>query len=321
VYKYAIKSRLMCWIFISVTSNFFAIMSSKKTGILAILGASIMWSLEPVFAKLAYASSDYLQTSAIRAIVVVLTALLYVLITGVRKLKVTKNQLSKILYIAVAGTLVGDLLYFFALTKISVLNAVMIGHMQPIFIILIGFFFLKEDKLTKFDYMGIFTMIIAGVFVTTKTLENLSMIKLGTVGDIYVLLATAAWATTAIVTRKYLRELNAGVVTFYRYLIASVVFVFYLSFKSSLVLSNIYQVLVGIIVGAGTILYYESIKRINALFCGIAGFLSFKRGRYSHADFRNGSIICGSLLLIQKRRGVFLNVFILKQSGIFLLVM
>jgi drug/metabolite transporter (DMT)-like permease len=258
------KSVLYVGFLTSVTSIFLAIMNSKKTGILAILGASIMWSLEPVFAKLAYANSDYLQTSAIRAIVVVLTALLYVLITGVRKLKVTKNQFSTIVYIAIAGTLVGDLLYFFALTKISVLNAVMIGHMQPIFIILIGFFFLKEDKLTKFDYIGIFTMIIAGVFVTTKTLENLSMVKLGTVGDIYVLLATAAWATTAIVTRKYLRELNAGVVTFYRYLIASVVFVFYLSFKSSLVLSNIYQILVGIIVGAGTILYYESMKRIKA---------------------------------------------------------
>jgi len=230
----------------------------------AILGASIMWSLEPVFAKLAYASSDYLQTSAIRAIVVVLTALLYVIITGGRKLKVTSNQFSKILYIAIAGTIIGDLLYFFALTKISVLNAVLIGHMQPIFVILIGFLFLKEDKLTKFDYIGIFTMIIAALFVTTKTLENLSMIKLGTVGDFYVLLATVAWATTAIVARKYLREINAGVVTFYRYLIASVIFVIYLSLKSSLVLSNIYQILVGVVVGAGTILYYESMKRIKA---------------------------------------------------------
>jgi uncharacterized membrane protein len=72
-------------------------MDSKKTGILAILGASLMWSLEPVFAKLAYASSDYLQTSAIRAVVVVLTALLYVFITGRRNPKVTKNQFSTIL--------------------------------------------------------------------------------------------------------------------------------------------------------------------------------------------------------------------------------
>ncbi|MFB0554000.1 MAG: DMT family transporter [Phycisphaerae bacterium] len=264
-------------------------MNSKKMGILAILGASIMWSLEPVFAKLAYASSDYLQTSAIRAIVVVLTAFLYVLVTGGRKLKITSNQLSKILYIAIAGTIIGDLLYFFALTKVSVLNAVLIGHMQPIFVILIGFLFLKEDKLTKFDYIGIFTMIIAALFVTTKTLENLSMIKLGTVGDVYVLLATVAWATTAIVARKYLRELNAGVVTFYRYLIASVIFVIYLSLKSSLVLSNIYQILVGVVVGAGTILYYESIKRIKAaqvcamelstpFFAALLGFLVLREG-------------------------------------------
>jgi len=249
------------WLLIQI---FQAIMSSKKTGILAILGASIMWSLEPILAKLAYEDSDFLQTSAIRAIVVVFTALVYVLITGGKKLKVSKQQFSTILYIAIAGTLIGDLLYFFALTKISVLNAVMIGHMQPIFIVLIGFFFLKEDKLTKFDYMGIIAMIIAGVLVTTRTIENLSMIKLGTMGDVYVLMATVAWATTAIVTRKYLRGLNAGVITFYRYLIASGAFVVYLLFKSSLTVSNIHQILVGVIVGVGTILYYESMKRIKA---------------------------------------------------------
>ena len=261
-----------------------AIMDAKKTGILAILGASLMWSLEPIFAKLAYANSDFLQTSAIRAIVVALMALLYVFFTGRKKLKVTKNQFSKILYIAIAGTMIGDLLYFFALTKISVLNAVLLGHMQPIFIILIGFFFLKEDKLTRFDYAGIFIMIIAAVFVTTKTLENLFMIKLGTAGDIYVLLATVPWATTAIVMRKYLRELDAGVITFYRYSIASVIFIVYLSLKSSLVLPNIYQILIGVVVGVGTILYYESMKRIKAaqvsamelstpFFAALSGFL------------------------------------------------
>ena len=223
-----------------------------------------MWSLEPIFAKLAYENSDFLQTSAIRAIVVVFTALSYVLITGPKKLKVNKQQFSTIFYIALAGTLTGDLLYFFALTKISVLNAVIIGHMQPIFIVLIGFFFLKEDKLTKYDYTGIIAMIIAGVLVTTRTPKNLSMLKIGTMGDVYVLMATVAWATTAIVTRKYLGGLNAGVVTFYRYSIASVAFIIYLSLKSSLAVSNIHQIIVGIIVGVGTILYYESMKRLKA---------------------------------------------------------
>lgn len=243
-----------------------------------------MWAVEPVLAKLAYANSDYLQTSAIRAIVVTLVALLYVFFTGRKNLKVTSKHLSKLFYIAIAGTILADLLYFFALTKISVLNAVLLGHMQPIFIILIGFFFLKEDKLTRFDYTGLFIMIIAAVFVTTKTPENLFMMKLGTAGDIYVLLATVAWATTAIVMRKYLRELDAGVITFYRYSIASIIFIVYLSLKSSLVLSNIYQILIGVVVGVGTILYYESMKRIKAaqvsamelstpFFAALSGFL------------------------------------------------
>jgi len=223
-----------------------------------------MWAFEPIFAKLAYANSDFLQTSAIRAIGVVVVAILYVILRGRRNLKVTRRQFSKLIYLALAGTIFGDLVYFYALTRIPVLNAVLIAHMQPIFIVLIGFFFLKEDKLTKFDYIGIGTMIIAGVLVTTQTLENLAAVKLGTAGDVYVLLATVAWATTTIVVRKYLRDLDAGVVTFYRYLIASAVFIVYLSLHSSLVLSNIYQILVGVIVGAGTILYYEGLKRIKA---------------------------------------------------------
>lgn len=239
-------------------------MDQKKTGTLAILGASLMWAFEPIFAKLAYANSDFLQTSAIRAIGVVVVAVLYVVLRGRRNLKVTRKQFSKLIYLALAGTIFGDLVYFYALTRIPVLNAVLIAHMQPIFIVLIGFFFLKEDKLTKFDYISIGTMIIAGVLVTTQTLENLAAVKLGTAGDVYVLLATVAWATTAIVVRKYLRDLDAGVVTFYRYLIASAVFIVYLSLHSSLVLSNIYQILVGVIVGAGTILYYEGLKRIKA---------------------------------------------------------
>ena len=241
-----------------------AIMNPKKTGTLAILGASLMWAFEPIFAKLAYKNSDFLQTSAIRAICVVLVAILYILLREQRNFKITRRQFSTLVYVALAGTIIGDLVYFYALTRVPVLNAVLIAHMQPIFIVLIGFFFLKEDKLTKYDYIGIITMIIAGVLVTTQTLENLASVRLGTTGDVYVLLATIAWATTTIVVRKYLRELDAGIVTFYRYLVASAVFVVYLSLRSSLVLSNIYQVLVGVIVGAGTIFYYEGLRRIKA---------------------------------------------------------
>ena len=239
-------------------------MDAKRIGVLAILGASVMWALEPIFAKLAYGNSDFLQTSAIRAIVVALTAAIYVIFTNKSQFKVTKKQIPKLIYLGIIGTVIADLLYFFSLTKIPVVNAVLIGHMQPIFIILIGFFILKEDKLTKYDYIGIFIMMVAGLLVTTKTFQNLSMLQLGTMGDLFVLLATVAWATTAIVMRKYLKDVNAGVLTFYRFFIASIVFVIYLLSTSSIILSNIHQIIVGVIVSAGTILYYEGLKRIKA---------------------------------------------------------
>jgi len=239
-------------------------MKVKTIGMLATLGASIAWALEPIFAKLSYANADFLETSTVRAIFVTLIALTYAFITNKGNLKVNKKQFSILVYIALAGTLFADLIYFFALTKIPVINAVLIGHMQPIFIVFMGFFCLKEDKLTKFDYAGIFFMIIAGLLVTTKTLTNLSMLRLGSGYDLVVLSATIAWATTGIVMRKYLKQMNAGVVTFYRFFIASIVFVIYVLSTSSVLFSNIYQILVGVIVGAGYILYYEGLKRIKA---------------------------------------------------------
>jgi len=286
-------------------------MDVKKTGILAILGASLMWAFEPVFAKLAYRNSDFVQTSAIRAICVVLVAVLYIVLRGQRNFKVTRRQFSILIYVALAGTITGDLVYFYALTRIPVLNAVLIAHMQPIFIVLIGFFFLKEDRLTKYDYIGIVTMIIAGILVTTKTLENLAAVKLGTAGDAYVLLATVVWATTSIAVRKYLRDLDAGTVTFYRYLVASAIFIVYLSLRSSLVLSNIYQILVGIIVGAGTIFYYEGLKRIKAaqvgalelatpFFAAIFGFCILKE-RVTFMQMTGIALLFAGVYLLSKK--------------------
>ncbi|RLF42602.1 MAG: hypothetical protein DRN17_07565, partial [Thermoplasmata archaeon] len=145
-----------------------------------------------------------------------------------------------------------------------VLNAVLIGHMQPIFIVLIGFLILREDKLTKFDYAGISLMMLSGLMVTTRTLDNLAALKFGSMGDLMLLAATMAWATAAIAVRKYLRNLHSSVITFYRFIIASIFFAIYLSMTSGIVIRNVYQIMVGIAVGIGTILYYEGLKRIKA---------------------------------------------------------
>lgn len=239
-------------------------MNTKQLGVATILLASVIWAIEPILAKLSYETSDFLHTSAIRAMVAAITAFIYLILTKKAPLRVSRQQLSPLLYIAIVGTLIADFMYFVALSQIPVINAVIIGHMQTIFIIAIGFFVLKTDKLTRFDYLGIILMIFSGVLVTTKTLDNLFALRFGTLGDLIVLSATIAWATSAIVMKKYLTAMDAGMITFYRFFVPALVFVAYLGLTSSLFIANIYQVCIGIIIGIGTILYYEGLKRLKA---------------------------------------------------------
>ena len=240
-------------------------MKNKTVGVIAILFASIMWAIEPIFVKLSYENSDFIQTNTIRAIFALLIAFLYILIRKKSKeLKLSKKVVAPIIYIAIIATLFADFMYIYSLSQIPVINAVIIGHLQPIFIVIFGFFILKSDKLTYFDYTGIILLILSGVFVTTRNIDNLMSFRIGSIGDLFVLSATIAWATTAIVTRKYLKHLNTGVITFYRFSIASFVLSFFLIINNRFYIANYYQVAVGIIIGIGTILYYESLKRIKA---------------------------------------------------------
>jgi drug/metabolite transporter (DMT)-like permease len=238
---------------------------NKTIGIIAVLIASIMWAIEPILVKLSYETSDFIQTNTIRAIFALLVAFIYILIRRKPKeIKISKKNIPPLIYIALVATLFADFMYVFSLSQIPVINAVIIGHLQPIFIVIFGFFILKSDKLTYLDYIGIFLMILSGVFVTTGTLENLMNFKFGTIGDLFVLSATIAWATTAIITRKYVRNLNTGVLAFYRFSIASIVLSIFLIINNRFFIANYYQVAVGIIIGLGTILYYESLTRIKA---------------------------------------------------------
>lgn len=259
-------------------------MNARSTGVLAVLLASLLWALEPVLAKLSYQNSDFEHTLAVRAILVSLTALVYVLMTNRGNLRIDRRQLSALVYVAFAANVFGDIAYFLALTSVPVVNAVLIGNLQPIFIVMMGFLVLREERLRKFDYIAIVVMMTAGVLIATRSLENLMAFRLGTYGDLVVLSASIVWSTTTIAFRKYLKELNAGVVTFYRFLFASLVFAAYLMSSSGFAAVNLYQILIGVVVGIGTILYLEGLKRNKAaevsslelstpLFAAVLGFL------------------------------------------------
>lgn len=235
----------------------------KIRGVVAILGASVMWAIEPILAKLSYQSTDFWNTFATRTIFSLLVIILFLIITH-KPIRIPARHIPPMIYVSLASTLVGDLMYIFALTHVPVVNAVILGHMQPIFVVLFGYIVLKQDKITVYDYLGILFMIIASVMVTTKTLANLAHLKIGTIGDVYVLIATVAWATTAIVARKYLRNIPPVVIAFYRFAIAGIAFFIYMFATHTLSITSWYQIALGCVIGIGTILYYQGIRLIKA---------------------------------------------------------
>ncbi len=286
---------------------------AKKIGVLAILAASVIWAVEAVLARLTYSYSDVVSTAAARAFLVVPVALIYAALTAKGALNPGRKALPAIAYVVVMGTLVGDLVYYFALGKTSLLNAVLLGHLQPVLITLLGFLILRGDRLNRYDYAGIGLMLLAGTLVATRTVENLLGLHLGTIGDLYVLAATAAWATTAIAARKYLTALNAGVLTLWRYAIASAAFALYLAARGIFFVPSFTQLTIGVLVGIGTILYYEGLKRIKAaqvgalelstpLFGAILGLTVFGEAVTGLQVLGIAVLVAGVLLLSKRER-------------------
>jgi drug/metabolite transporter (DMT)-like permease len=236
----------------------------KTRGVVAVLGASIMWAIEPILAKLSYQTTDFWNTFAMRTLFCLVVIIAY-LVAARRDIKVKPALLVPLIYLSLVSTLAGDLMYIYALTRVPVVNAVILGHMQPIFIVIFGYVILKQDRITAYDYMGILCMIVSGILVTTKSMHNLLSMRIGTIGDLYVLIATISWATTAIVARKYLRDIPAGTIAFYRFLFAGVLYFLYIfAARHTLRIASGYHVLLGCVIGIGTILYYQGIRLIKA---------------------------------------------------------
>jgi len=234
-------------------------------GVMAILGASLMWAIEPILAKLSYRTTDFVSTFETRIVFCLAVIAIYIIFTNKARFGVERKNLPPLIYVSLVATLFADFIYIYALTMAPVINAVLIGHMQPIFIVIFGFLILRVDRLTRYDYLGIFFMIVAGLLVTSRTIDNLRLLRIGTLSDLYILAATVAWATTALVARKYLKGLHAGAIAFCRFLFATIILTSFLLISSKeIVIANPYQVLIGFVIGIGTILYYEGLNRIKA---------------------------------------------------------
>ena len=126
-------------------------MDSKKIGVLCVLLASVMWAIEPILVRLSYANSDFVQTTSIRVFFIALIAFAYSAARTKGNFKVPKKEFYVLFFIAISCTVLGELVFLYAIAKIPVVNVIMLSHLQPVFIAIIAFFILKKEKLSRHD--------------------------------------------------------------------------------------------------------------------------------------------------------------------------
>jgi len=208
------------------------------------------------------------QTAVSVVIVASIISFLYLIFTEKKQtltaLKLDFKQILVVIYLGALGTALTYFLYYAALTKIPALNVVLIAHTQTIFILLMGYFFLRHEKVTFFDGIGMILMFLAALFVSTGTIENLLNLKFGTVYEILVLVSVIIWAAASIIVKKWAADKPSGVLTFYRSFIAAIIFSAWLIFNEGFKFGSIWQIIIGITDAVGYIFYYEGLKRIKA---------------------------------------------------------
>jgi drug/metabolite transporter (DMT)-like permease len=236
--------------------------NQQLLGVFFGIGAGAVWAIEAILGKLLFQSLSFLQVAASEAFFATLTCFLYILARCQRPKQVRSN-VKRILVLGLVGTVLAPLLYFSGLSQTLAINATLIAHLQPLFVAYFSHLFLKE-YLHRYDYLAGGFVFIAVLLITGRSLENLLVLQLGTVGDVMVFFAMLSWAIVAIPGKLLTRHMESIMIVFFRFLIASSIFFPTLILLNQLVFPTILQAALGAFVGFGYILYYEGLKRIKA---------------------------------------------------------
>ncbi len=246
-------------------------MDRKHQGIAIMLVASVIWASMVVLAKALLSSYNYLQLTAAEAVFGFLAVFSIFLFREGFKIPrlagIKGKDVKRFLLVALMGAIIAPLLFFFGLSMTYAVNAALIAHMQPLFIAFMGAYFLRE-RITRADIAGGLLLTFSVVIISSRTIENLTSLRIGNLGDLAVLISTIFWACTAIVGKLLSRSFTSAEIVSVRMLLASLFFIPLLAFTGQLAFSPLLALL-GIVTGCGYILYYEGLKRMKTAEVGM----------------------------------------------------
>ncbi|URA10986.1 DMT family transporter [Thermospira aquatica] len=245
----------------------------RLVGILAVLGAAAIWAFEPILARTIGADTGFDQMLFSRALgCVVMSGVFFstrILFSQkksfVNGLTLSFPQWRAFFLIGFLGSFFADLLYFIAILffHTPVVNAVLIAHLQPVFLVLFGHFIFHEGKFSFWDYGGIVAMLFSALLVISGSLDNLLGLRFGGVGDFLVLGATVFWALSGLLAKKYLQNQPSSLITMGRFLVSLPFYGLLALLVSQHLFLSFQSLLFGALIGVGYFFYYEGLKRLK----------------------------------------------------------
>jgi len=236
----------------------------ERKGLIFCVLEIILAGLFPVITKYGVGFVNPIFFAAISALVGAGFMLVVLRLRGELKKLFTREILGNLFLIGFFGTFLSSILFFTGSNMTSGVNASILLQTEPIFSIILSFFFLGE--LIRKKQVAVTLLILSGTIIV---LYN-GVLSIN-VGDILILLTPLAWQIGHVLARKTFEKTNTFIVAAGRLLYGGIL-LFLLSLNPSfrqyqlltdtgIILLFLFQ---GIIVYIGSIMvWYEAIKRIN----------------------------------------------------------
>jgi DME family drug/metabolite transporter len=202
-------------------------LSRRQIGIAQVLLSGFCFGFLGIFGRWAYANGTQPEELlALRFLFAAILLGLYLCLSkGLSSLRISKNLILYCSLLGIFGYAVFASFYFYAIQKLSITLAVLLLYTFPFWVVLGGWFFLKE-KLTTRQFL-IFPLALIGLTL----LIGIDFNQFAFAGLVFGTLSAMTYAAYIILSRKWIDNLNPLVAVFYIQLSAGTV-LFFKSFQS-----------------------------------------------------------------------------------------
>ena len=236
-------------------------MTEEQKGYLKLILFSVFAGIIGIILRLVK-NLDIFSVIFFRAIIaVIFLFIVTILKKGIRELSLV-SPLRTLLIGLFEG--ISIFLYFGAILRTSISNAIFLLYTAPVFLIILAKFFLKE-KIEKDTITGMF-LTLSGIILILDP-RSFAFRSQETIGNLMGLGAGFFYSVMTFSAKPIMKKVSGYYTTFWQYLIVSFMFLFFIETKSfnGLYVNWWLLIIMGVLcTGIAFVLFMEGLKRVKA---------------------------------------------------------